>query len=167
MTKTTPEQTTDTATKGSATAGTGSTIRDGAAHAYDSARDSTLHAYDATRQGAKQAATRAADGIESNPLAVLAGGLALGAIAGALLPKSEQEARVLGPLGKRLSETATAAAIAAREAGKQQLTSVIPDKDAAKEGIRTAVSEVVQAAKDGGKSAASNTGSDTGTTASA
>jgi ElaB/YqjD/DUF883 family membrane-anchored ribosome-binding protein len=117
-------------------------------------RDSASHAYESTRETAATAAARAGEGIEANPLAVLAGGIAVGAIIGALLPKTESEQKVLGPLGKRLSETAVAAAAAAREAGKEQLTSAIPDKDAAKESLKKAFGNVVEAAKDGGKSAA-------------
>lgn len=117
-------------------------------------RDSASHAYESTREGASSAAARAGEGIDANPLAVLAGGIALGAILGALIPKSQSEQKVLGPLGKRLSETATAAAAAAREAGKEQLGSVIPDKDVATDSLRKAFGSVVEAARDGGKSAA-------------
>ncbi|MBB3910902.1 hypothetical protein [Sphingomonas desiccabilis] len=117
-------------------------------------RESASHAYETTRESAATAAARASEGIEANPLAVLAGGVALGAILGALLPKSESEQKVLGPLGKRLSETAAAAATAARDAGKEQLTNAIPDKDAAKESLKKAFGNVVEAAKDGGKTAA-------------
>ncbi|MCC2976701.1 hypothetical protein LK533_08435 [Sphingomonas sp. PL-96] len=117
-------------------------------------RESASHAYESTRETAATAAARAGEGIEANPLAVLAGGIAVGAILGALLPKTESEQKVLGPLGKRLSETAIAAAAAAREAGKEQLTSAIPDKDAAKESLKKAFGNVVEAAKDGGKNAA-------------
>lgn len=118
-------------------------------------RDSASHAYESTRETAASAAARAGEGIEASPLAVLAGGIAVGALVGALLPKSESEQKVLGPLGKRLSATAVAAAAAAREAGKEQLTSAIPDKDAAKDSLKKALGNVVEAAKDGGKSAAS------------
>ncbi|MFV0622396.1 hypothetical protein ACBY01_00090 [Sphingomonas sp. ac-8] len=117
-------------------------------------RDNASHAYESTRESAASAAARAGEGIEANPLAVLAGGIALGAIIGALIPRSESEQKVLGPLGKRLSATAAAAAVAAREAGKEQLSSAIPDKDAAKDSLRKAFGTVVEAAKDGGKSAA-------------
>jgi ElaB/YqjD/DUF883 family membrane-anchored ribosome-binding protein len=117
-------------------------------------RDSASHAYEATRESAATAAARAGEGIEANPLAVLAGGIALGAVLGALLPKTESEQKVLGPLGKRLSDTAAAAAAAAREAGKEQLSNAIPDKDAAKESLRKAFGNVVEAARDGGKTAA-------------
>lgn len=58
-------------------------------------RESASHAYESTRESAATAAARASEGIEANPLAVLAGGIALGAILGALLPKSESEQKVL------------------------------------------------------------------------
>lgn len=117
-------------------------------------KDKAANAAHVTSDAAHDAAQRAADSIETNPLAVLAGGLALGAIAGALIPKSAQEQKVLGPLGKRLSATATAAAAAARDAGKEQLTGALPDKNSAKEQIRSALGSVVQAATESGKAAA-------------
>ncbi len=117
-------------------------------------RDKASNAAHATSDAAHDAAKRAADSIEANPLAVLAGGLALGAVVGALLPKSAQEAKVLGPLGKRLSAAATAAAATARDVGKEQLTSALPSKDGAKEQLRSAIGTVVQAATDSGKQAA-------------
>ena len=49
-------------------------------------------------------ADRAAAGIEANPLAALVGGIALGAIAGAFVPRSEQEGRLLAPVGQQLSD---------------------------------------------------------------
>lgn len=117
-------------------------------------KDKAGNAAHATSDAAHDAAKRAADGIEANPLAVLAGGLALGAIAGALIPKSAQEQKVLGPLGKRISATATAAAAAARDAGKEQLTGALPDKNSAKQQLRSAFGNVVQAATESGKAAA-------------
>jgi len=120
----------------------------------DAIKDKAASAAHATSDAAHDAAKRAADSIEANPLAVLAGGLAIGAAIGALIPKSAQEAKVLGPLGKRLSAAATAAAATARDVGKEQLAAALPSKDGAKEQIRSAFGTVVQAATDSGKAAA-------------
>jgi ElaB/YqjD/DUF883 family membrane-anchored ribosome-binding protein len=96
-----------------------------AADAYQAARERTSSAYAAARERAgtayESAGRRASEGIESNPLAAVAGGLALGAILGALLPRTDQEERLLGPAGRRITDTAREAARAAREAGRQQL----------------------------------------------
>lgn len=128
-------------------------LKDKAATTAGTVKDKASHAAYATSDAAHDAAQRATDGIESNPLAVLAGGLALGALAGALLPKSAQEAKVLGPLGKRLSAAATAAAATARDVGKEQLTAALPSKDGAKEQLRSVIGNVVQAATESGKAA--------------
>lgn len=121
-----------------------------AAHATsDAAHDAAKRASDA----AHDAAQRASETIETSPLAVLAGGLALGAVLGALLPRTAQETRTLAPLGKKLAAAATAAAATARDVGKEQLTAALPSKDGAKEQLRSAFSTVVQAATDSGKAA--------------
>ncbi|KQM98096.1 MULTISPECIES: DUF883 family protein [unclassified Sphingomonas] len=129
------------------------TLKEKAATTADTVKDKASHAAHVTSDAAHDAAQRASDGIDANPLAVLAGGLALGALAGALIPKSAQEAKVLGPLGKRLSAAATAAAATARDVGKEQLAAALPSKDGAKEQLRSAFGTVVQAATDSGKAA--------------
>ncbi|MEP9401575.1 hypothetical protein [Sphingomonas sp. VNH70] len=128
-------------------------IKEKAAATAGTVREKASTAAHATSDAAHDAAQRAADGIEANPLAVLAGGLALGALAGALIPKSQQEAKVLGPLGKRISAAATAAAATARDVGKEQLTAALPSKDGAKEQLRSVIGNVVQAATESGKAA--------------
>jgi hypothetical protein len=73
------------------------------------------------RMAASDATRRAAQAAEANPLGVVAGGLALGAIAGALLPRSDKEKQLLAPVGKKLGEGARAAIAAAKEAGRSEL----------------------------------------------
>lgn len=116
--------------------------------------------YARVKDSASDAARRASEGIEANPLAVVAGGLAVGAIAGALLPRSAKEKELLAPLGKRLGETARTAFAAAREAGTQELdgAGLTPGaaRDRGKEligsvgkALSTAGTAAVQAAKQG------------------
>ena len=90
----------------------------GAAPARNTPRAKAEKALETTRETAREAVRRTAEGIEANPLAVLVGGVALGVLAGAVIPRTEQEGKLLGPVGKRLNETATGAAQAARDAGK-------------------------------------------------
>lgn len=80
-------------------------------------------ATDRARTTASDASRRAAQAAEANPLGVVAGGLALGAIAGALLPRSEKEKQLLAPVGRKLGEGARAAVAAAKEAGRSELES--------------------------------------------
>ena len=59
--------------------------------------------------------------IDASPLAALAAGIAIGAVVGALLPRSERETELLGPVGSKLGQAAGDIAKAARQAGQQEL----------------------------------------------
>lgn len=104
-------------------------VRQSAADAYQAARERTSAAYAGARDRAETARRRAADGIDSNPLAAVAGGLALGALAAALLPKTRREEELFGDVGRRLGDTAREAARAAREAGREQIEELGLNKD--------------------------------------
>ena len=67
--------------------------------ALATARGATNDALHETRKVAE----RAGKAIETNPLAVVAGGIAIGLAAGALLPKTKRETELLGAAGKRLT----------------------------------------------------------------
>jgi hypothetical protein len=126
---------TGTESRGSAEAGQRgrlAAVGEGAAEAYRTARERTAAAYEGARGSAGSVARRAADGIEANPVAAVVGGLALGALAAALLPKSQREERLLGDVGRRLNDTAREAARAAREAGLEQ----IDELGLSREGVR-------------------------------
>lgn len=73
------------------------------------------------RDAANDAGNRILEGVEGNPIAVLAGGIALGLFAGSLLPKTKRERDLLGALGTRLNDGAVAAVKAARIAGTAEL----------------------------------------------
>lgn len=88
-----------------------------------------------------------AEGIEKNPLALVAGGVALGVVIGALIPRLQKEKELLAPVGKRIAEGATAAAAAAREAGKAEIDAILPQREAAKEQIGKIIGSAFTAAK--------------------
>jgi ElaB/YqjD/DUF883 family membrane-anchored ribosome-binding protein len=106
--------------------------RSRAAEAYQAARERTSAAYASAREGAQKAGRRTAEGIESNPVAAVVGGLALGAVAAALLPRTRREEDLLGDVGRKLTDTAREAARAAREAGREQLDELGLSRDAAR-----------------------------------
>src|SRR4051812_33137480 len=81
-------------------------VRQSAADAYEAARQRTASAYSAARQTASSASRKTADGIDGNPMAALVGGLALGAIIGALVPATRRERELLGNVGRRMNDTA-------------------------------------------------------------
>lgn len=86
--------------------------------------------------------------LEANPIGVIVGGLAFGLIAGAFIPRSDQEKKALRPVGKRLAEGAAAAVAAAKETGREQLSATMLSKDAAKESARKVFDSAVAAAKE-------------------
>lgn len=110
--------------------------------------------FDNARDTAAQAGARASETIEANPLGVLAGGLALGAIAGALIPRSDRERELLRPVGAKLGATAAAAFTAAKEAGRAEMENRGLTPDAAREQAKTLVSNVGKAASGAATAAA-------------
>lgn len=125
-------------------------LRDG----IDTARDKASAAYDATRTKASDAAHIAADAIETNPLGIVVGGLALGALVAAVIPRSQREKELLAPVGRRVGAATTAAIAAAKEAGRAELDNLGLNKGAAKDQARSLFQGVVKAAATAGAAAA-------------
>ena len=105
---------------------------------------------DRATQKVEGARSTAAEAIATNPLAVLAGGLAVGVVAGALIPRGERERAALDPIGRRLSEGAAAALAATKETGKERLTASLFSKDVAQESAQKIFQSAVTAAKEAG-----------------
>jgi len=112
-------------------------------------------AVDTSREKAREFAQQTAHVAEANPLGIVAGGVALGALVGAILPRSQKEKQLLGPVGKRLGATAMAAFTAARESGKSELQNIGLTKGGAKDQVKTLLQNVAGAATTAGKAAAS------------
>lgn len=127
------------------------TLRDG----LDSAKSAVSDAVDTTREKTREFAQQTVHAAEANPLAVVAGGLALGALVGAVVPRSQKERDLLAPVGKRLGATAVAAVAAARESGKSEFQNIGLTKGAAKDQVKTLLQNVAGAAATAGKAAAS------------
>lgn len=130
------------------------TARAKASEALGAARDKTSAAYDSARDGATRATRRTADGIDANPLGALVGGLALGALVAAVLPRTRREQEALGDYGRRINETAKEAARAAKEAGKGKLDELGLNADAAKEKLGALASSAGEAVKTSATAAA-------------
>lgn len=109
---------------------------------------------DRTRDAAADAASRAAQGIEANPLGILVGGLAVGALAGSLLPRSDREKQLLAPVGTRIGTTARAAIEAAQDAGRSELESRGFTRDAGREQVKNLLGGIGKALSTGGAAAA-------------
>ena len=137
------------ATSGSRnTAGAGgdSSLRGRAGDIYDSARTRAVGAYDSARERASAATARAGDGIDEAPLIALAGGLAVGVLLAALLPRTEREDRLLGPIGGRITGGARNAVDAAKEAGRDKLNELNLTREAGSSTLETLVKSVSEAA---------------------
>jgi ElaB/YqjD/DUF883 family membrane-anchored ribosome-binding protein len=96
-----------------------------ARQAFESARERTAAAYATARERAgsayETAGRKTSQGIDSNPVAAVVGGLAIGAIVAALLPRTSREEELLGGVGRKINDSAREAARAAKEAGRGQL----------------------------------------------
>lgn len=140
-------------------AGAAAKLREGYGAAYDRTADAAGKAIDA----ASDAARRATHSLEANPLGLLAGGIAVGAVVGALIPRSAKEKELLAPVGARLSTAAQQALAAAREAGKAELEARGLTRDSAQAQAKELFQGVLKAATSAGTAAKSAaTGADTG-----
>ena len=118
-------------------------------------RRKAIEAYDGARESVGSAGRKATDAIDEAPLIALAGGLAAGALLAALLPRSEAEKRMLGPVGEKLGTRAKAAAEAAREAGSNRLKELGLTPDAATEKLKSVFEGASDAARTSAQAAAS------------
>jgi ElaB/YqjD/DUF883 family membrane-anchored ribosome-binding protein len=114
--------------------------------AYSAARERAGSAYETAREGASRATQRTAETVDSNPMVAVVGGLAFGAVAAALLPRTRKEEELLGAAGQRIRQTAQEAARAAQEAGKGKLGELGLSRDAARERVADLVSTTATAA---------------------
>lgn len=130
------------------------TLRDRADEALGSARERAVAAYDSARDGAAAAGRKASDQLGEAPLAVLAGGIAAGAILAALLPTSRRERELLAPVTGGLKDRAAAAVSAAKDAGQARLDELGLTRDAGGETIRKIVDGATDALKASAKAGA-------------
>lgn len=100
-----------------------------------------------------QAKVKTSEAIDKNPLAIILGGIAIGAIVGALLPRTERETKMLGKAGKKLNKKARKMADAAKAAGKEQVDNLGLNGDAMRAQFRELVSKAAVAVKAAGQAA--------------
>lgn len=144
----------DTATAASEPAqATAATVRAKVAEASEKVAEIGGKAVDTARNAAIGAAEKTAQAIEGNPMSVLVGGLAIGVIAGAMLPRSEREGTVLRPIGARLKQGFVAALKAARDTGMSELASAGISQAAAKVQVNKLLDAIGNAAARAGEAA--------------
>jgi hypothetical protein len=113
-------------------------------------RQRAIEAYDGALDSVAGAGRRAGDGIDDAPLIALAAGVAAGALLATLLPRTQSETRLLRPVGDRLSESAKAAAAAAKEAGTSRLAELGLTREKGAETLRS----IFQGAEDAARTSA-------------
>ena len=106
-----------------------------------------------TKVIARQAKAKTIEGVDKNPLAIILGGIAIGAIVGALLPRTERETKVLGKAGKKLNKSARKIAEAAKVAGMNQVDTLGLNGEAMRAQFTELVSKAGLALKAAGQAA--------------
>lgn len=136
---------------------TGEELRKKVTDAYGSGKEKAETVVKAVRQTSAKvtgsAKTKTNESLEKNPIAALVGGLAIGAIAAALLPKTKRESDMLGSASNKVRSGASAAAKAARDAGKEQLDALGLNSGAARDQLRSVIDKIGQAAATASKAA--------------
>jgi ElaB/YqjD/DUF883 family membrane-anchored ribosome-binding protein len=141
------------ATAKAKTTETSAAAREKAAEAYEKGREAAARGVQQSRDMAHKAAIKTGDGIDKNPLAIVLGGIALGAIVGALLPRTERETKIMGKAGKKRNKKAKSMANAAKAAGKDKVDSLGLNGDAVREQFRDLVSKAAEAVRAAGQAA--------------
>ena len=120
--------------------------RTAAGDAYGSARTAAVDAYDGARDAAAMAGKKTGDGIDQAPLIALAGGLAVGVLLAALLPRTDSEDKLLGPIGEKITGGARNAVEAAKEAGRDKMNELNLTRDAGSSALEKIIKGVSDAA---------------------
>lgn len=134
---------------------TASAARGKASDAYNAARERTSRAYASARENASRARERTSEGIDGNPMAALIGGLALGGVLAAILPRTRREEELLGDYGRRINDRAKEAARAAKEAGKSKLDELGYNRETIKEKVQSLRSDAKEVASSAAQQARS------------
>jgi ElaB/YqjD/DUF883 family membrane-anchored ribosome-binding protein len=135
----------------------GAAARRSATEAAEKSKAAAARGIDNSKAMAKRAGQASTETIDKNPLAIVAGGIALGAIIGMLLPKSEKEKKLLGKAGKAVNDTAKRAADAAKQAGKTRVDELGLNADSMRDQFRDLVNKASEAVKAAGQAAANET----------
>lgn len=127
--------------------------RAAAQKAVDRARDTASEAVERARAAANDAVGTAAQAVDDAPLQAIAGAIAIGAVAAALIPATARELQLLGPLGDRARGALDDAFKAAKTAGVEQLTTKGITQTAISSGLGTVVGHFISAAMEASKAA--------------
>jgi hypothetical protein len=127
--------------------------RQKASVAFEKGKDAAVTGVEQSKVIARQAKAKTIEGVDKSPLAIILGGIAIGAIVGALLPRTERETKVLGKAGKKLNKKARKIAEAAKVAGMSQVDTLGLNGEAMRAQFRELVSKAALAVKAAGQAA--------------
>ena len=116
-----------------------------AASALEAARERTASAYEAARNRASDATRKANEQLSIYPISAVVGGFLLGALVGAMIPRTERETKLMGKAGRKVAGAAKDAAQRGIDAGREQLDQL---KSKAAETVSEAVSGLVGGGKE-------------------
>ena len=131
-----------------------SSAKSSVSDAVASAREQASVLANSARDAASQARMKTADGVDANPVAALIGGLALGALAAAMLPRTRKEDELLGSIGGKINDTARNAAQAAKDVGQSKLGELGINKDTAMDKAREMAQSAAGIVKESANAAA-------------
>ena len=116
-----------------------------AASALSAARERTASAYEAARNRASDATRKANEQLSVYPISAVVGGFLVGALVGAMLPRTERETKLIGKTGRKVAGAARDAAQRGIDAGREQIDQL---KTKAAETVSEAVSGLAGGRKD-------------------
>lgn len=135
------------------TARSSSAARQKASLAFEKSKDAAATGVEQSKVIARQAKDKTIESVDKSPLAIILGGIAIGAIVGALLPRTERETKILGKAGKKLNKKARKVAEAAKVAGMSQVDTLGLNGEAMRAQFRELVSKAALAVKAAGQAA--------------
>jgi len=135
------------------TASSSAAARQKASAAFEKSKDAAATGVEQSKVIARQAKDKTIEGVDKSPLAIILGGIAIGAIVGALLPRTERETKILGKTGKKLNKKARKVAEAAKVAGMGQVDTLGLNGEAMRAQFRELVSKAALAVKAAGQAA--------------
>jgi hypothetical protein len=127
--------------------------RQKASVAFEKGKDAAVTGVEQSKLIARQAKAKTIEGVDKSPLAIILGGIAIGAIVGALLPRTERETKVLGKAGKKFNKKARKIAEAAKVAGMSQVDTLGLNGEAMRAQFTELVSKAALAVKAAGQAA--------------
>ncbi len=134
----------------------GASVTETAAETWQTARDRTADLATSAKIKANEATQFANENFNTNPLLGAVLGLAAGALAGSLLPRTEAEDTLVGEHRDRFTDAAKGAIKAAVDAGREQLDGYGLNADTAREKFGSLTDHARDFARNVGQAAADN-----------